>query len=430
MKNRQITDGLQGKSCKTLICLTVHKVCCGVRMSINEHHFDVIENIGKHIEQLLIGSGQRHFDVIENLGKHINQLTPQVPSQAIICIGEYPIQALLKESSMEENNDVLPIYIDKSSKDIKKWSQSRLEPYNILGLDTKFDTYFWFHVYPNIMKDDSFIARLKNRPIGNVRQAIIVASIWDGVGSALLPSLSSQLKVLDINSVALAVLPSKVQPPDVHFNAFSSMGISVSTDFTPVLLIDRDNLESYLGVNRKGAKIIGNSFLNYLLELLLEKVTFVKELFELSRTFNIKIFTILSATGTSLRIYGSLENMLNTALLSPLLTFDLSSASLLYVLLRIPSHMRAKLPREKIELSIANWIRDKANLKSIYFSDPIYVEDNSDRIDVVMFVGGFDVTKMFTAMEKNINAIKSDAINRGFINEEEWQEIVNSLVEN
>ena len=398
-------------------------------MAISEHQFDVIETIGKHVNQLLIGIGQHQFDVIENIGKHIEQTKSRFPSQAIMCIGEYPIQILLKGSLMEENADVFPIYIDKSTKDIRKWGQSRLDPDNILGLDTKLDTYFWFHVYPNIIKNDAFIARLRNKPIGNVRQAIIVASIWDGVGSALFPSLSSHLKVLDINSVALAVLPSKVQPPDVHFNAFSSMGISVSTDFTPVFLIDRDNLENYVGVNRKGDKLIGNIFLNYLLELLLEKATLVNELSELSRTFVTKIFTILSATGASLRLHGSIENILNTALLRPLLTFDLSSASLLYVLLRIPFHLKTKIPREKIELSIANWIKDKANLKSIYFSDPIYVEDNSDRIDVAMLVGGFDVTEMFTTMEKEINTIKSDAIKRGFINKEEWQGIVKSLVE-
>ena len=397
-------------------------------MDISEHHFDVIENIGKHIDQLLIGSGQHHFDVIENIGKHIDQLKPWFPSQAIICIGEYPIQIILKGPFIEKIDDVLPIFIDKSSEDIRKWSQSRLEPYNILGLDTKFDTYFWFHVYPNIIKNDVFITRLKNKPLDNVRQAIVVASIGDGVGSSLFPVLCSQLRMLNINPVALAVLPSKVQPPDVHFNAFSSMGLSISTGFTPVLLIDRDNLENYVGVNRKGAKIKGNMLVNYLLELLLEKRTLCQEISEFSRSFNVNIFTALLTTGASFRIYGSIENMLNTALLQPLLKFDLSSVSLLYVLLRIPSHLKIKLPREKIDLSIANWVKDKVNLKSIYFSDPIYIEDTSDRIDVIMFVGGFDVTELFTSMEKKINPIKSEAINRGFISEEEWQGIVKSLI--
>jgi len=397
-------------------------------MDITERHFDIIENIGKHIEQLHISSDKRNFDIIENIGKHIKQLTPWFPSQAIICIGKYPIQIILNGSFIDNIADVLPLFIDKSSADIKNWSQSRLKPYNILGLDTKTDTFLWFHVYPNLIKNDVFIKRLKNKPLDNVRQAIVVASIGDGVGSSLFPLLCSQLRMLSINPVGLAVLPSKVQPPDVHFNAFSSMGLSLSTSFTPVLLIDRDNLENYVGVNREGVKIKGNMLVNYLLELLLKKRTLAQEISEFSRSFNVNIFTVLLTTGASFRIYGSIENMLNTALLKPLLKFDLSTVSLLYVLLRIPSHLKTKLPREKIDLSIANWVKDKVNLESIYFSDPIYIEDTSDRIDVVMFVGGFDVTELFTSMEKKINPIKSEAINRGFISEEEWQGIVKSLI--
>ena len=376
-----------------------------------------------------MGSGELHFDVLENIGKHIDQLKPWFPKQAIICIGEYPIQILLKGPFVGKKDDTLPIFIDKSSEDIVKWSQSRLETYNILGVDTNIDTHFWFHVLPHITKNDAFIARLKDKPIDKLREAIMVSSIWDGVGSALLPALISQFKVWNINSVALAVLPSKLQPSDVHFNAFSSMGICASKDFTPVLLIDRDHLESYVGVNRKGSIIRGNIIVNYILELMLAKETLVQELSELSRSFNVKIFTVLSATGASLKIYGSLENILNTALFRPLLTFDLSSASLLYVLLRMPLQLKDKLPRGKIELAIANWFKERASLKSIYISDPIYVEDVSDRIDVVMFVGGFDVTEMFTSMEKEVSVIKSDAIERGLISEDEWQEIVKSLVE-
>ena len=397
-------------------------------MAFTDRHFGIIENIEKHIEQLLLSSDKQNFDIIDNIEKHIEQITPWLPSQAIVGIGKYPIQIILNGSFIDNIGDVLPLFIDKSSVDIKNWSQSRLKPYNILGLDTKDDTFLWFHVYHNLIKNDMFITRLKNKPLDNVRQAIVVASLGDGVGSSLFPVLCSQLRMLNINPVALAVLPSKVQPPDAHFNAFSSMGLSISTGFTPVLLIDRDSLENYVGVNRKGAKIEGNMLINYLLELLLEKRTLGKEISEFSRSFNVNIFTALLTTGASFRIYGSIENMLNTALLKPLLKFDLSSVSILYVLLHIPSHLKIKLPREKIELSIANWFKDKVNLKSIYFSDPIYIEDTSDRIDVVMFVGGFDVTELFTSMEEKINSIKSEAINLGFISEKEWQGIAESLI--
>jgi hypothetical protein len=377
-----------------------------------------------------MSSSEPQFDVFENITKHINQLKPWVPKQAVICIGEYPAKILLKGSFVDKTDDTLPLFIGKSGKEIAKWSQSRLKTHNIYGLDPNIDTHFWFNVLPHITKNDALMARLKNKLVDKQCDAIMVASVWDGVGSALLPALISQFKEWNINSVALAMLPSKVQPSDVHFNALSSIGMFAAEDLTPVVLIDRDHLENYVGVDRKGSVISGNTVVNYLLELMLAKETLAEELSELSRSFNVRMYTVLSVTGASLKIYGSLENILQTALLRPLLTFDLSSASLLYVLIRMPVQFKDKLPRGKIELAMANWFKERSHLKSIYISEPIYVEDVGDRIDVIMFMGGFDVTELFTSIEKKVSAIKSSVIERGLISEEEWQGIVKNIKEN
>ena len=154
-----------------------------------------------------------------------------------------------------------------------------------------------------------------------------------------------------------------------------SMGILASKQDTTLLLVDRDNLESYIGVDRNGYAINGNSVTNYLLDLMLAKETFVAELCEISKSFGSKMFTVLLASGVSLKIYGSIENMLDTTLLRPLLTFDLSTSTLLYVMIRMPFHLKDTLSRGKIELAIANWFKDKADLESIYIADPIYVEE-------------------------------------------------------
>ena len=162
---------------------------------------------------------------------------------------------------------------------------------------------------------------------------------------------------------------------------------------------------------------------------MLSKETLVQEISELSRTFNVKMYSVLVATGASIKIYDSLENMLNAMLLRPLLTFDLSSASLLYVLLRIPISLKDKLPRGKIELATAGWFEERANLKSIYITEPVYVEDTNDRIDLILFVGGFETTKMVTDLEKKAKRMKSRAVEKGFIKEEDWQAIMKSLEE-
>jgi hypothetical protein len=366
-------------------------------------------------------------EVIESIEKHIELLKPILPKharQASICIGEYPAKILLKKSTVAKSNSALPLLIVKSSEDLAKWSRATPEPNNILGLDTDNDTHFWFQVLPYVTKDGAFISRLKSKLTDNVHDAIIVSSIWDGVGSALLPALISQLKGWDKNSVALAVFPSKVQPSDVHFNALASISMCVSKDTATVLLADRDHLESYVGVDREGSTMKGSGIVDYLLKLMSAKETLVQELTEMSRSFKVKIYTILSATGASLKIYGSLENILNTALFKPFLTFDLATVSVLYVLLRMPLSLKDKLPKGKIELSIANWFKERASLKSIHVSEPIYVEDVTDRLDIVMFVGGFDLTEILTSLEKKARTMKSQTIKQGFIKEKEWQAIV------
>ena len=125
-------------------------------------------------------------------------------------------------------------------------------------------------------------------------------------------------------------------------------------------------------------------------------------------------------TGASYKIYGSLENMLNTALLKPFLTFDIVKRSLLYVLLRMPSSMKDSFPRGKIELAITNWFKEKTNLQSIYITEPIYTEDMTDRIDAVLFLGGFDISKMMNNLEQKVKSLKKLAVERGFMTED-WR---------
>ncbi len=368
------------------------------------------------------------FDVNASILKHIAMIKPWFPKRAIICAGEYPIKILLRGSFATRTDEDMVLLVEKSRKDIARWSETGLKEENVLGLDAEVDTHFWFNVLSHLAKNDAFMVRLKNKSVDKMREALIMSSTWDGLGSAMLPTLISKLRAWNVESVAFAVLPSKAQPSDARLNAFSSLGMCASKEFTPLVLVERDCLEDYVGVDRKGSIIKGNSVLDYVLELLLEKETFIQEISELSRPFNVRMFTVLAATGASLKIYGSLENMLNTVLVKPLSGFDLSSASLSYVVVRVPSKFKDKFSKGRIELAVADWLRKKAKLKSVYASEPVYAEDSSDRVDVAMLVGGFDVTKVFASMEKEVSALKKEAVDRGLLKEENWQEIVKGLI--
>ncbi|HLN90218.1 MAG TPA: hypothetical protein VK253_09145, partial [Candidatus Binatia bacterium] len=277
------------------------------------------------------------------------------------------------------------------------------------------DTHFWYNVLPTIARDNSVIEGIKRKSVEKTPAAIIFSSVWDGVGSAALPTLIRKFKAANMDSLSIAVLPSKIQPTDAQFNAYAALKMCSDTDGATVLLMERDGIESFDGVDRRGELIKGNNVANYLLKLLLSKDTLVEEISELSRTFTTKMFTPIVVTGASYKIYGTLENMLDTALLKPFLTFSLSTATIIYVVLRMSSILKDKLPRGRIELAITNWFKEKTSLKSIYLTEPIYTDDMTDRIDAVLFVGGFDTSRLFGDLEKNIEPLKNGAVEKGLM---------------
>ena len=124
---------------------------------------------------------------------------------------------------------MLPIFLGKSSDEVFKWIPKGFDPHLVLGFeDANIDTHFWYNVLPFISQDETLIEGLKKKPIEKLHSAIMVASVWDGIGSASLPTLISKLKASNINSLSIAILPSKIQPTDAYFNTLASLGMCAS----------------------------------------------------------------------------------------------------------------------------------------------------------------------------------------------------------
>jgi hypothetical protein len=366
------------------------------------------------------------LDINASIQKHVAMLKPIFPRRAVISVGNYTTQLLLKSAVLNKRDEDLALFILKLNKNAFN-KEFMLFESNIISIDEKADTHYWFNVQQYIAENDSIVEELKRRPIDKLNCAVMVSSTGEGEGSALLPDLTARFKDGNVKTVAFAIQPSDLQPPDAHFNSLWSMATCANKGLTQIL-IDRDALENYVGVDRKGLVLKGNVFLTYLLDLALSKEQFVQEFWELSKSFNLKMFTVLSATGASLKVYGSIKNILDAALLRPLAVFDLSNASTLYVLVRIPLQLKEKLSRGKIELAVDEWFKEKTSLKSAFVSEPMYVDDGSDRIDIVMFVGGFDLAEKIASVDKKVKEIKTYAVKNGFLKEKNWQELINGLV--
>jgi hypothetical protein len=366
------------------------------------------------------------FDIIESIRKHVEQLKPFVPKRGLVCIGDYAAKILLKTPVVNRDSGVKSVFIQKSSEETLKALQSVANSQDVLAVDAEVDTHFWVNVNSYLAQNAAYAQQLKTYA-DSLHEAIVFVSLWEGLGSALLPNFVSQFKSSNASSVALAVFPSKAQPSDAYFNTLASIGLCAANDSAAIVLLDRDFIEDYVGIDRNGSRMKGNTILNYLLEMMLTKETLTQELSELSRALNVKFYSAFCVTGASFRVYGSFQSMLDAASLNSFLPSDLTTASVLYLLVRAPLNLKDKLSRGKIEMATAKWSKRILNVKSIYVSEPIYVDDTSDRVDIFVFAGSFDMTELVGLLQKKASKIKNDAMKKGLIKEEEWAAVVKNL---
>ena len=115
----------------------------------------------------------------ESTGKNTDTSMSLLPTRAIVCIGEYPINIVLKSAFSEmKDQDVLPIFVEKSLKDVIKWSQGRFGKNNIISLDDDIDTHFWYNILPHIIDNEIFFSHIQSMPIEKLRSAIFVSATW------------------------------------------------------------------------------------------------------------------------------------------------------------------------------------------------------------------------------------------------------------
>jgi len=376
---------------------------------------------------LVVSNEDTEFNVLDSIKKHIEILKRYVGSVNLLCLGEYAIKTVSKWPSLEKTRRIFPIFIGRSLEEIREWIGLNLDSQSIMEMGVGDQTHFWFNVLSEIKDNDRIIERLKEKSVHKREKSILAASVWDGESSGLLPFLLSKIKEWETDTISIAILPSIFQSSDDHFNTVSSIGLSLAKGTIPILLVDRENLENYIGVDRRGEILKGNAVIHYLLELIFSKESLIRELNELSEIFEVNNFTVLLASGASLRIYGSLKNIFKSLLFRPLLNFNLSSSTICYILLRIPADMKEIMTKEMVEKEFSDWIGEKASFDSLEVSDPIYVNERNDRVDIAVFLGGFSKNETFMQMSKKSADMARNAILRGFIERDEWEKILRSL---
>ncbi len=359
---------------------------------------------------------------------HIDGILPAIPSQIAISVGQYAYKSLMDSRKfLGKDSPALLQIIHRKEAELLGGAGGD-EPGKTIQFDTAFEPHYWFDIHTFLKEDSSFREAFQGNLFDYQEEFVILGSLGEGVTAGALPILNDHLVQKRKDTLLVSVFPSVTHSSDALFNAFSSLGLLLSQGSGPVLLLDRARLDDFISVNREGGRLSGDLVPRYLVELLLHKEGIVKDLVKLSRSFRVELFTILMASGSSLEIYESLRNILDITLEQPLLDFDISTASIIYVLVKAPLRLQGQLTKGFIELEVNSWLKERLEIDIPQICEPIYVDELNDRIDVVILVGGFDTNRLFETVYERVSRFDNLINEHGFYDKDVWAKIRGTLL--
>jgi hypothetical protein len=359
------------------------------------------------------------FNILLSIEKHIQSLDPFQPKKVIIYIGKYTASKLFFNNAMASRYSETPVFLEKLTYNDDQTIDQRSRLISLKFGSNKINSDVWYSALSSITQSPTIIKDL-GKQIGKPPAIITVASIWDGFGSAILPSLNSYIALENEISLSLVFLPSNQHEPKDYFNAYAAIKHCEKNSQTPVLLLDQAFIESHQGLNQKGVSLTDQGIVNYMLTVLCSREPLVQEIVAFSKKCDTFFFTPTILTGASYQIYGSIGNIFKMAFLKPLSKLNISRSSSAYAILRMPLGLKDKLPKKTIENALNELFKGKVLPSQIYVADTIYTNNAGDRIDALVLVGLNDPEGYFSENQSSINELKNKALEDGLITED-WQ---------
>ncbi len=362
--------------------------------------------------------------LLSSIRKNIDSLESLLPDRAVITLGQYTLDALDSPGFDEEGlTDIIRVH---HKKDLEH-KTVYIDPEYEVEIDTLYEPHYWFDLLEQVDAED-FYDQLGRRIYDYHDEILTLVNLSEGSSSGLYPFLHRLLAKREKNVLGVSIVPSMSHSSDALFNSFASMGMIAIDGSTPLLLIDQGKLEDYSGVHRMGEILKDIDVVDYLVEIILDKRGFIRDLYKLSRNFDIGMFSVLMATGCSLGIYESFRNILDVTLEQPLMEFDISTATMIYVLVRAPLYYRDEFTKGQIEYEVSQWLVESLGVDIPQICEPVFIDEFGDRVDVVILVGGFDTKKMFTEIYRRIERFSNLNLEQGLFDRELWDEIKKKLL--
>ncbi len=370
-------------------------------------------------------SSNTDVNLLASLRKQIEAITPILPDKAVVTVGQYTLETLIDSPKLSEE-DVYTLLRVIHRKDLQH-KTIHIDPRKSLIADTLYEPHYWFDMEEYLGKIE-LESMLEKLIYGYHKEIMTLSNISEGACSGILPDVHRFLTDRKKSTIGIALFPAMNHSSDALYNAFSAIGRMLIDKSTPMILIDQGMMEHYNGVHRTGDVLQGIRIIDYFVDILLDKENIIRELDRLSRSYGVELFSPLMATGCSLDIYGSFRNILEITLEQSLMEFDLTTASMVYVLVRAPLSYQEEFQKGQLEFEVTQWLQESIGIDIPQICEPLFVDEYGDRVDVIILVGGYDTGKKFNEVYNRIERFSKMNVDQGLVESDTWEKIKEKML--
>jgi hypothetical protein len=266
--------------------------------------------------------------------------------------------------------------------------------------------------------DPHLITVLRKAGIGHTdreQEIFLLAGIGGGIGStaSVLVEKCRHLNPI-CHIIALIIVPGPDESFHNNLNAYYGLSRLLDNNKSPapdlIIAVRYDRMKTLTGVAFDGQELIAGGLLAAFTNLLLRNLPpqYISDMVRINSSLGVKMVVPCLAIGRSLEIFGSLANILESAIAYPANRFCGPAALVCHLLLRIPGSRADSFQEEAANEQLRALVRRhlpnvKATSTSITCSD-----EQHDRIEACLLLGGDSATSALFADDVKLQAFREE----------------------
>ncbi|MEE8115390.1 MAG: hypothetical protein V3T23_13680 [Nitrososphaerales archaeon] len=228
--------------------------------------------------------------------------------------------------------------------------------------------------------------------------SIFFAPLGENITSGVGPLMLAKIKNInpDASGIVFAILPSEEDTDQTHFNAYCALSRFLKSDerLADILIVSQgDALRKMIGIDRSGRRLSSDILIPRIVDLIFgQNEVDLAEMVRLARSYRVQVFSPVYAYGRSYEIYDKIGNILDHAISFPLSPFDYDSVVLSIAIARVPEKIVDKVGEKRLQEQFNEWNRKRFPVLKGTSLKVVRVNENSDRIDVLLLLGGSSIS--------------------------------------